>query len=596
MSLACRAPWGSERWWRRACLVWLLAGASASTWLAVFLRARLQRSLGLSEALQWLSPLAWVVLATLLAGAALANHARLWEALRGLGRRDAARLAVLLLVVLLARLALVPGHERVYYDEHTYVQIARAIAAEGRSRVTAWGTIADGRLQSLASSYPLWPAAWPATLAGGLRLTGNVAQTGHAINQTLSLATSLIVGLIAAAWLGSRKAGLTAAALHACLPANALWSRTTASEPLAAFLASTTFLAATLHASRPTWRTLGLVAATAATAAIARNESLLIVPLAAIAASWPAERQGRGWGGLDGRTMAAVLGASLVLLLPHALHLGFVSRHYGSAPAGAGLSLGFVGGHALSLLRYLTAEPILAVVATLAVLETLRWSSAVKLGPIVLWLAVTVGTPLCYFAGSYLYPGGERFALAWAAPCAILAAGTVHRFGAHARPRVSAFVLALLGAAAVGGSLGRLVPHARQQDRQTRVPRADVAFVRSMLPGLPADAVVVTADPALVLAEGQSAVFVVTAGSDPERARSLPARYEGGVFFFTSPTSRPLDWPGGTAAMEVLHATYRFETLLCEPSSDGDREWSRLVPRARSSGPETHEAASDEQG
>jgi len=40
----------------------------------------------------------------------------------------------------------------------------------------------------------------------------------------------------------------------------------------------------------------------------------------------------------------------------------------------------------------------------------------------VAWVVAAMAPATFYFAGSLAYPGGERFVLAWAAPCALLAA------------------------------------------------------------------------------------------------------------------------------------------------------------------------------
>ncbi len=545
---------------------------ASGTWAVLFWWAHwgTREPATLVTLLEWLSPAACGLSMLAAAGTALACTREVSGWLKPLGRAGWALLFGIVTATLVARLATVPATERVYYDEHTYLQLARGLADEGRARVASYALIEDRHYRCEIGSYGHSSLGWPTLLAVLLRLSGYARWTGAVTSLGLSLATIVLVALLALALVPHRPVWLLAAAVYACSPPNQIWSRTSASEVFAAFAATWAVLCTVRFAQEPSRRLGLLMAASIAMAVQVRNESVLLLPVCAVLA-----------GSLGGRRALREAGwpaaITVVLLLPQGLHLAHVSRAYDPNLAeGTGFGVRFVASNLDSLLQYLRSEWIVLGFLVVA----LFGASGARLGKAALgvwaWAACAWLAPLAHFGGSYTFPGGERFALAWlpaislGAGCGLYLAHRAMTTWVPPRLLMAAWTAVFLAA------LMRAGPHAAVEDAKTGVPRRDCAFLRTALASLPQDAMIVSSDPPVVLAEGRSAVFLPWAGSDQARIEDVARRYQGRLYYFVSPSSSPGQWRDGPECERRITSLLQAEPVKQSHTADGLRALYRL--------------------
>ncbi len=492
--------------------------------------------------LEWLSPASCALSIAAVVVAAIASRDEVRRVVHLWVPQQWPWLAVIVAAALVVRLLTVPATERVYYDEHTYMQLARGIADKGRGRVACYGVIEEQRFQCVIGSYSHWSFGWPTLLAGPLRLTGYARWTGTAINLSMSLATVVLVGLLAAAFFRNTSVWVMSAEIYASLPANQVWSRTNASEVFAAFAVALAAVAAVCFAQRPSRRLGYFMMASAAMAAQSRNEMLLVVPLVTIlVASFGGRRAvSRLWW---------PVGFLILLLLPQALHLGWVSRGYQPGVVGtAGFGQQYFARNIASVAEYVRHEPVAFICLILASIGAFKSPTRKAALPLCLWMLFAFLPALFHFGGSYTFPGGERFFLACLPPLSLWAGAGLYALHVTLIPHVHATVLA------AGWTLMFLIAlrwnasHTVIVDRNTQTPREDCAFLRAALCSVPDDGLVITADPPVVIAEGKSAAMVTWVGEDIVRLQEMVGRHPGGLYFYCAPSSSPDHWPGGAQA------------------------------------------------
>lgn len=476
--------------------------------------------------LSWLQPRAVLACMVICLLALLGCRCEIRASVRRITRGHWLLLGGVLAVVAIARLGWVPAAERLYFDEHAYRQMADSIVSEGRAYVVASGRVAAHHLIAERSVYEHWPAGWPTALAIVQGVSGERG-AGAALNLVLSLATSVLVALIAASQTTAGRLPLIAGSLHACVPAVALWSRTGSAETLSAFLAAAAVLFATIAARAPKLSAQVLVGAICALAAMTRNELLLLLPVVLwIAAKTP---EGFKVGHLP------AIGATTAWLLPvQALNLGIVARGYDHGAVGAGMSLSHLGRNFGSLGGYLSQEPVLLLLVLLAALAFRKQFAA----PLVAWFVAGMAPATFYFAGSLAYPGGERFVLAWAAPSALLAAITVESIVRRWSWRFSGVLRVSIGAVYVVGCAIWLAAYTNSADEGVQIPRHEIRALRYALKHVPDGAVVASAFPFVILAERQSAESLTD--SDAARRLCTLSRWNAsGVYLWLGPTAGP---------------------------------------------------------
>jgi hypothetical protein len=497
--------------------------------------------------------------------AGIACRAEIASAARAAGKRAWLPIGATVAMALFARLALVPATERLYYDEHTYLQLARGIAAEGRARVAGYGVLRNGIYHCEIGYYSHWSLGWPTALAAGFRLTGVARWTGRAMNLVLSLSSAILVALVAALLFPGTRAWVAATAIYASLPANQIWSRTSVSEVFAAFAAILAVLPAVLFARSPNRRLGCFLAVSAALAAGTRNEMILLLPVCALFVL-----------ALGGRKrLAAAVWPGVIaigLLWPQAAHLGYISRSYdASLVAGSGFSIGYVPRNAASVVQYLRGEPLVLAAIVLAAIGTSRARMGGSAWPLWTWLVCALLAPMAHFGGSYAFPGGERFTLAWLPPLSLAAACGLYAFHHSIGPRLPRRLPAAGWSLLYVAVLWTAGAHAAREDVKMAVPRRDLAFLREALRSIPRDAVVVSSDPPAVIAEGHSAAFLPWAGAEAGRLKLLAGEHAGRLYYFESPSSSPRQWPDGPACHQRVMSFFQAEPVAREVSPDGIR-------------------------
>jgi len=521
--------------------------------------------------LEWLTPAASAIsmLAVLVLVVVCRSH--ISGLVRLLKRRDWLLLGIVILIAMVLRIVLIPATERVYYDEHTYLQIARGIADEGRARVASYGVLQQNRYQCRRCSYPHWPAGWPTLLAIALRLMNYARWTGSIVNLFLSFSTVVLVALITASLFPSKSIWQAAAAIFACLPANQVWSRTSAAEVFGVFAATFAVMCAIRFSQAPSRRFGYLLAASIALATQVRNEMVLLIPVYGLFIV--------SLGGVKAlkemRWPAIVL---VLFLIPQSLHLGYISRSYQPGIEGAGFSLRYFSSNIMSVAGYLYKEPVSLLILIPAFLGSWRSFLRKAVLPLWVWGFSAFLLPMFHFGGSYAYPGGERFLLAWMPAIVIMAGSGFYVLHAMIARYLHQRVLAAVWLGIFFCILLWAGPHAASEDRGTRIPREDSTFLRNALRSVPEDGIVVTADPPTVIAEGRSAIFILWAGSNMQRLQQLGANWKDKIYFFVSPSSLPSYWPGGEECEKRLLSMFQAKVVKQQKAPEGLRVLYKLLP------------------
>jgi hypothetical protein len=435
-------------------------------------------------------------------------------------------LAGILAMVSIVRLMWVPAIERLYFDEHAYRQMADSIVSDGHSYVATSGRIVANRLIVNRPVYEHWPAGWPTILAL-LQVLFREGGTGAGLNLMLSLVTSVFVALIAARDSKAGELPLIAGAFHAFVPAVALWSRTGSSETMAAFLAAAAVLSATIVARSPTSSAQALVGAICGLGAMTRNEFLLLFPVVL----WTAATTQVG---IKLRQLWILVTMMACFLPVQALHLGIVARGYDRGAEGAGMSLAYVWRNLSSFGDYLSYEPFLLLLVLFAIPSCRKRTSA----PLVAWGMVVIVPTVFYYAGSLSFPGGERFVLAWAGPCALLAATTVVNIHKRWFGWLTRSLRLSITAAFITVCFLWIPIYTQSADQASRVPRSEVAMLRGVLKQVPHGAIVASFFPFVILAEGYAAESLTDSHS-VQRLCELSRKHLAGVYLWLGPTAGP---------------------------------------------------------
>ena len=540
-------------------------------WGTVFVKAHLttENLNNLTGLLEWTAPLGCAVGLMGLLVAFVFCRRFLGSRINLFGGRQWAMLTVMLIAALIIRLNIAPATERLYFDEHAYLQIAREIIDEGRARAVQYGIIQEGALQCKIGSYTHWAAGWPTLLSGFLRLTEYATWTGMAVNSCLFMITAVLVGLTATLIFRSSSIGFFAAVIYAVIPANQVWSLTNVSEIFAAFGAVLTVFASVLSARNVDIRVIVFYIAALVTVVYARNEMIMMFPISIAFVLFLG-----GWKSLQKACIP--ISIMLICLLPQGLHLGLVSRSYDPIVTDSSFQVSYIFKNALSLIHYFLHEPVAAFAVLLSFYGIYQVRSHRAVVPLVLWGLVFLILPVYYFAGNYDFPGGERFALAWLPPVSILAGAGIFKIHEMLFARFNKKVVLLLFSVLFLSSMIWTSFHASFKDRKTAVPRADTAFLRKALRAVPNDAVVVTTYPSTVIAEGRSAIFILLITSDPKLLENIETEFQGRLYYVTSPSSFPDYWPQGREAENRLLTIFKAEPVMTELSTLGKRILYRL--------------------
>ena len=429
---------------------------------------------------------------------------------------------------------LAPKTNRIFYDEHIYMQIGQTLAHTGRAEYASHANVEYGDFHMIDAWVNKQPNGHPYVLSWIYRLFGANEDISHLSTRVTTALTAVVIyfTLSLAPFALPTAAPLAAAVCVMFTPLVLWWSRTVAVEPNSAATVALAFFAACIHARLRDPVTgegspLGglLLAATAAFAAYFRPESLLVYPAVATVLL-AADRRF-----LDDRATWAALALSLALLTPNLLHLWSVRTEDWGATDGRRFDVAFIGENFASNAGYFIQGKWFPVAGTALALAGLGWlllangGLAASLG---VWFLLSWGTFVLFYAGGYHYGASSRYAVVSAVPVAIFMGIGASAVFALLRRRTFALVV-------VGVLVGlnwiyalRFVP---TLGRESNEARADIAFVREAAAVLPFGSLVISTDPCIWNMVGKNAAQM---DSIQERVRNdltnLSVQYPGGIY------------------------------------------------------------------
>lgn len=452
---------------------------------------------------------------------------------RLLGRRKTLTGAGLAMLAYCA-CGLAPQTNRIFYDEHIYMQIGQTLAHTGRAEYASHANAEHGDFQMFDAWVNKQPNGHPYILSWVYRITGVSEEVSHLATRVITALTAAViyfaltfvpVALPSAAPLG-------AALCFMFTPLVLWWSRTVAVEPSSAATVALAFCAACLHArlrdpltGEGSIPTALLLAATAAFAAYFRPESLLVYPAVATLLLACDRRF------LEDRTTWAALALSLALILPNVLHLWSVRTEDWGATDGRRFDYAFIAQNLKSNAGYFIQGKWFPIAGALLALSGLAWLFIVNGGLaacLLVWFTLSWGIFVFFYAGGYHYGASSRYAIVSSIPVALcMGIGAAALFALFRRRPVVIGALGVLIGLNWIYSL-RFVP---TLGRESNEARADVVFVRDTAPLLPTGSLVISTDPCMWNLQGKNASQM---DSIQERVRndlrSLSQQYPGGIY------------------------------------------------------------------
>ena len=454
---------------------------------------------------------------------------------RLLGRR---RLLIGLGVAVLgyAACGLAPETNRIFYDEHIYMQIGQTIAHTDRAEYASHANVEYGDFHMIDAWVNKQPNGHPYLLSWVYRLAGVSEGVSHLTSRLITAFTAALIffALSLAPFSLPAFAPLAAALCFMFTPLVLWWSRTVAVEPSSAATVAFAFFAACLHArfrdpatGEGSPFTGLLLAATAAFAAYFRPESLLVYPVVATVLLASDRRF------IEDRTTWAALALSFALLAPNLLHLWSVRTEDWGATDGRRFDVAFVAQNFASNAGYFVQGKWFPVAGTALALAGLGWLLLAARGlaaSLVVWFALSWGTFVMFYAGGYYYGASSRYAVISSVPVALfmgIGAAALFAIVRHRHVWLSALGV-LIGLNWIYAL--RFVP---TLGRESNEARADVAFVYDAAALLPYGSLVISTDPCIWNLAGKNASQM---DSIQERVRNdlrnLSNEYPGGIYLY----------------------------------------------------------------
>jgi Dolichyl-phosphate-mannose-protein mannosyltransferase len=429
---------------------------------------------------------------------------------------------------------LAPQTNRIFYDEHIYMQIGQTLAHTGRAEYASYAKAEYGDFEIMGSWANKQPNGHPYFLSWPFRLFG--ASEGVAF-ATIRVAVAVTVAvlyfaLVLAPWTLPTGAPLAVALCYIGTPIVLWWSRTVAVEPTAALATALTFFAVCLHAK---WRdintgqgtpvTAALLASTAAFAAYFRPESLLVYPMAA-ALLLATDRRF-----LEDRVTWAALALSLALITPNLLHLWSVRMEDWGASDGRRFAVAFLAKNLESNAGYFVHGKWFPLAGTMLACAGIGWLMLVnrRIGwAVILWFGLSWGIFVLFYAGGYYYGASSRYAVVSAAPVALLMG--VGASALFALLRRQPLLLGVLGAA-LAMNWVTTMHFVSTLGRESNEARADIDFAHEAATKLPRGSLVISNDPCIWNMLGRNAAQLHAVESLLRtQMREMARQYPGGIY------------------------------------------------------------------
>jgi hypothetical protein len=447
-------------------------------------------------------------------------------------RRCLTALAVLVTGYLACGLA--PRANRIFFDEHIYMQIGQTIAHTGRAEAANYARVEYGKFEMYAPLVNKQPNGLPYLLSWVYRIAGVSEQSSHFLNRAMIglAAAAIYLGLVLVPWTLPAGTGLAAALLFCFTPLVMWWGHTMAVEPPAAATVCLAFLAACVHArlrDKDTAQGLpasGLfLAGATAFAVYFRPESLLVFPLVT-AVLWSSDDRF-----IEDLSAWGALALAIALATPSLMHLWSVRTENWGANDGRRFAYDFIGKNFQTNAGYFVESHWFPLAGTILALAGVLWllgrsrTAGLALGT---WFAFSWGIFILFYAGSYHYGASSRYALVSCAPVAIfMGIGLAALYGRLQRVPILFYGLAA-GALINWVAVSHYVPTLA---REAVEARADIDFVAEISPSLPKGSLVISLDPCLWLLQGvNSSQFFVVNNMVRSQMRELVNQYPGGIY------------------------------------------------------------------
>ncbi len=455
---------------------------------------------------------------------------KLWPLL---GRRRAYT-ALALLLGGYAVCSLAPRTNRIFFDEHIYMQIGQTIAHTGRAEGADYARVEYGQFEMYNPRTNKQPNGLPYLLSWVYRIVGVSDDASHFLDRALTglAAASIYLALTLVPWTLPIGTALAAAILFLFTPLVLWWGHTVAVEPAAAATTAFCFLIACIHARLRNRETaqgfpasaLALAGATAF-AVYFRPESLLVFPLVA-AVLWSTDDRFiediSAWGALI---------FAVALAMPNLLHIWSVRTEDWGARDGRRFASEFFGKNLASNAGYFVdakwfpaAGTVLAICGALWLLRRNRTAGFA----LTLWFLISWGIFVLFYAGGYYYGASSRYGVISCAPVAIfMGIGLAALGGLLWRRPIILGALAAIGVVNWAAAM-HYVP---TLSREAVEAQADVDFVADIAKKIPDGALVISYDPCMWLLQGRNSTqFDIIDHMMREELRELAHQYPGGVY------------------------------------------------------------------
>jgi len=442
-------------------------------------------------------------------------------------RRLALWAAVVGAAATLLTASVAPRTNRIFYDEQIYQGVAQNLTDLHLAQMCNDGTLESGRLQCWQGEFNKEPNGYPYLLSLVYRIAGVRADAAFYFNNLVAGLTAFLVVVLSQLLFADTRGAVLSGLVLALLPMQLWWTNTASAEPSAALMTAAALIAAVHFARVRTTSALAWTVAVTAFATTLRPESVLALPLVAVAVLLlaPGElRRRRIW-------WAAAAGASLCL--PTVLHLMSVRHETWGAPA-ARFGWQYVKTNLpLNSWFYLGHDERFPVLIALAAFLGLVGSRHARLEALLLGMYFLSfwGVFVPFYAGSYYYGADVRFSLLSHVPLVLLAgmgltrAADVLSRWCSRRTALAAVVVATLV------QFSWSLPVSRSVGEEAWAARADVTYAKRFSQLLPPHSVVLTHNPSLFHVWGISAAQMSLGLTVPGYVREqLFNRYAGGVY------------------------------------------------------------------
>jgi len=402
--------------------------------------------------------------------------------------------AGLLLALGYAACGLAPKINRIFYDEHIYMQIGQTFAHTGRLEYANYARVEYGQFEMNEAWVNKQPNGHPYLLGWWFRLWGASEAAAHQlVRLEVGLALALLFLGLSAVHLRMPDGAPLAAALALGLTPRVLWwGHTVAVEPATVFSTVAAIAAACLHAALRDRRTgagspagATLLAAASAAAVYFRPESLLVFPVVALLL-YAADRRF-----LRDRATWAALGLAIALAMPQLLQHWSVRTEDWGAADGRRFDTGYLAKNLASNLGYFVAGRWFPLAGTVLALCGAGWLARrnPRLGLAAgVWWLIAWGIFVLFYAGGYHYGASSRYAVVSAAPVALFAGIGATALWSWLRRRPA---LAGVAAAAVLLNWLSAMGYVPTLERESCEARADIDWIREAARELPRSSLVV---------------------------------------------------------------------------------------------------------